>query len=344
MSLQGFVLRGLDRLLQKTPEKFWAAPRVNGQPLSPLLQVMLSLRGLRPTPPESALSPAEVRAQLRRDALPLRKGYAVGAVRNLNIALPGCELRARHYRPRAESLPMLLLYFHGGGYVIGDLDTHDDVCRLLCREMGVQVLSVDYRLAPEHPCPAALEDAADVLAWARARAAEFGVRPEAIAMGGDSAGGNISAVVAQQQSQAATPLLAQLLIYPGTDLPSERPSRREFAQGYFLDAPLRQWFYDNYLQDSAFAPDDARVSPLRAELKKAQSPALMVTAAFDMLRDEGEAYAEALRAAGGVTDCWRAPALGHGFVNLVGVHGVSEQAVVEIARRFQRLCRAALRD
>jgi acetyl esterase len=239
-------------------------------------------------------------------------------------------------------LPALLLFFHGGGFVLGDLDTHDDVCRFLCTESGMQVLSVDYRLAPEHPFPAPVEDALAVLRWARTQAAAFGIDAAAIAVGGDSAGGNLAAVAAQLLAAEGMPLLGQLLVYPATDRTTVRDSHRRFGQGFFLSHEDREWFYHHYLAGNAALGADPRVSPLLNAAPGRLAPALVVTGGFDMLRDEGEAYAAHLEAHGTTTELMRIGHVGHGFLNLAAIHRDSEQAARRVARAWWALCNRAL--
>jgi acetyl esterase len=249
----------------------------------------------------------------------------VGSVRELQVDGAAGPLRARHYRPaRADgSGPQpLLVFLHGGGFVIGDLDTHDEPCRLLCRHAQVQVLSVDFRLAPEHPFPAAVEDALAAFRWAVEHAEELGADPDRVAVGGDSAGGNLAAVTSQLAAHdgGSVPAL-QLLIYPATDLTDARTaSGRLFADGFFLTENDRQWASRHYF---AGRPDtdqaDVRASPALAEDLSGLAPAVVVTGGFDPLRDEGEAYAEALRRAGTPVVSYRAPELIHGFVNMTTV-------------------------
>ena len=221
----------------------------------------------------------------------------------------------RLYRPSGATNLGLLVYFHGGGWVIGDLDSHDQVCRLLANGSGHAVLSVDYRLAPEHPFPAALEDSVTATRWAHEHAVELGCRADRIAVGGDSAGGNLAAVVAQL---APVPLAYQLLVYPVTDCTRSMPSYDENGAGYFLTAPAMGWFIDHYLAGDQGSPADPRVSPLHAadHVVAATPPALVLTAEFDPLRDEGDAYAQRLASLGVPTSHVRFGGMFHGFFSL----------------------------
>lgn len=343
--LRRTLVRSLDQMTSLVPRAVLRAPQNDaGAQLSPLLHWLVYLR--KATHLGAGLTAADVevaRRRFRRDILPLRKGYEVQDVRNLTVQGGAGLLKARHYTPDdSGALPALLVYFHGGGYVLGDLDTHDDVCRLLCIETGMQVLSVDYRLAPEHPFPAPVQDAVAALKWVQDHAADFGVTPGAIAVGGDSAGGNLAAVAAQQLAGAGRTLLAQLLIYPSTDRTVRRESHELFGQGFFLTDDDREWFYSLYLAGNDALGFDPRVSPLLAAPSPALAPAVVVTAGFDMLRDEGVAYADRLGQHGIDVEHVCVHNLGHGFMNLAGVHQDSELAAVRLARNFRLLCNREL--
>lgn len=205
---------------------------------------------------------------------------------------------------------------------MGDLDTHDALCRLTCRDAGIHVLSIDYRLAPEHPAPAAVEDAYAAFEWACEHAAELGVDRDRVAVGGDSAGGTLAAVVSQlaRDSGGPTPAL-QWLIYPRTDLSGHTRSMSLFADGFVLTKRDITWFEAQYLTGSGLETTDPRVSPLLAKSLSGLAPALIAVAGFDPLRDEGEKYAAALRAAGTAVDLRRMGSLTHGFVNFFPLGG-----------------------
>jgi len=240
---------------------------------------------------------------------------------------------ARFYRPNDRPDLGLLVYYHGGGWVIGDLDSHDNVCRALANGSGQAVLSVDYRLAPEHPFPAPLEDCVTALRWAHANAAALGCRADRLAVGGDSAGGNLAAVVA---NIGVVPLVFQLLVYPVTDLARALPSYDENATGYFLTKDAMGWFIDHYLSGGHGSTVDPRVSPLYASdhTVAAGPPALVITAEFDPLRDEGNAYADALIAAGVPVEHLRIA--GHTHTSLTAVDVLVTGAAVraEIAAKL----------
>ncbi len=221
----------------------------------------------------------------------------VAATEAIEIAGAQGPLAARVYRPQADGPTPTLVFLHGGGFVVGSVESHDMQARLLCRDAEVTVLSVEYRLAPEHRFPAGVEDAVAATAWAAANIEQLGGDPARLAVGGDSAGGNLSAVAAQLLRGSDVRLSAQLLIYPSTHFAGDYPSRTENAEGYFLTGDVMGWFGLNYLP-SFEVIDDPRVSPLLHQDLSGLPPAVVATAQYDPLRDEGIAYGEALAAAG----------------------------------------------
>lgn len=254
----------------------------------------------------------------------------VASVADLAIPGPGGLLPVRHYRPHgsteSETLPGLV-FFHGGGHTIGDLDTHDVACRALANAARCALLSVDYRLAPEHRFPAAVDDAIAATRWVAANAEHLRVDPARIAVGGDSAGGNLAAVVALALRDAGGPSLAlQVLVYPAVDLRAEHASHRDYADGYLLTRENILWFRGQYLADPSLATD-WRASPLLAADLGGLPPAYIVTAGFDPLVDEAEAYAERLMAAGvRVTyECFTG--MVHGFLLMGGVLAAAHHAI-----------------
>ncbi|MCB9442423.1 MAG: alpha/beta hydrolase [Mycolicibacterium sp.] len=256
----------------------------------------------------------------------------VAGIGPVSIPGPAGAVPARHYRPAVGAEPApLLVFFHGGGWVLGDLDSYDSACRLISRDAGVHVLAVDYRLAPEHPAPAAADDAYAAYRWARAHAAELGADPRRVAVGGDSAGGNLAALVTRLARDAGDPMPSlQWLIYPATDLRGGTRSRSLFGEGFLLTRHDMDWFQNRYVEDSGLDFSDAMVSPLLAADLSGLSPALVVTAGFDPLRDEGEQYATALRQAGVTVDYRLMPSMIHGFLNLNILGGAVARANAEM--------------
>ena len=224
-------------------------------------------------------------------------------------------VKCRLYRSSGTTSAPLLIYYHGGGWVIGDLDTHDDICRKLARDARCSVIAVDYRLAPEHPAPAALDDCIAATRWIFANAKSLDVDAARVAIGGDSAGGNLAALVAMHAG--VTPVF-QLLVYPATDMRMDYPSHRENAQGYLLTADSMKWFIGHYLQGDDKKKSDPLYSPILSDdaLLKKSPPTLVITAEFDPLRDECEAYAARLSAVGVPTSTVRFHGQIHAFFGM----------------------------
>ena len=240
----------------------------------------------------------------------------------------GNEIPVRVFRPRSDTPLPVVVYFHGGGWVIGDIDTHAAACHRLAAGVPAVVVSVDYRLAPEHPFPAAVDDCEAATKWVCSHAAELGGDPARLAVAGDSAGGNLSAVVARRARDAGRPPIAfQVLVYPCTDMTRSMPSHAENGTGYFLESDAMTWFLGNYMRDADPRHPDA--SPFFVEDLSGLPPALVVTAEFDPLRDEGEAYADRLRAAGVAVTTSRYDGMIHGFYGLDGIFDSSKKATAE---------------
>jgi acetyl esterase len=253
---------------------------------------------------------------------------------------PAGAIPTRVYRPGDELAPVLV-YFHGGGWVLGSLVTHHGVCATLARLSGCVVCSVDYRLAPEHRFPAALDDAWAATTWIAEHAEEISGRPGALAVGGDSAGGNLAAVCAMRARDEGLPLALQLLVYPVCDADLDTSTYREFADGYFLTADGMRWFWDHYLPEGdgdRFQPD---ASPLRAADVGGTAPALVMTVEFDPLRDEGEAFARRLEEAGVPVTLTRYDGMIHGFFRMPGVIGRANDALAEAAEALRAAFAAA---
>lgn len=299
-------------------------------PLDPQARAMLDAMAAMPSPDFSTLRAADYRAALA--AMPaFAPGDAVAAQHDLTIEGPAGPLRARLYRPQADAdaaLP-LVIYFHGGGFVLCGLDSHDNICRSLARRSGALVLSVDYRLAPEARFPAAAEDAVAAVRWAAAHAAQLGADASRIAVAGDSAGGNLAAVACQQLRGSGIALCHQLLLYPYLDCSdgaAASASYRECATGYFLSAAELDWYRAQYLAHPADAAD-VRASPLHQRDLHGLPPATVFTAEFDPLRDQGEAYGEALQRAGNSATVRRWPGQFHGFISMQGAIDAASHAL-----------------
>ena len=277
-----------------------------------------------------AVTPADVRAMT--SAGDTVSEVEVAEVRNLTIpGGDGQDMAVRIYRPAgaAESSPAVA-YFHGGGWVIGSIDSHDDTCRRLANLSNFVFFSVEYRLAPEAAWPAAPDDCLAAVDWMRSNAAELGIDPSNVAVAGDSAGGNLAAVVALDAREKGEPLAAQLLIYPCTDMNTAAwPSMQENASGYFLTRDFMDWFYDHYA--AAEERTNPRASPIHAPDLSGLPPALVITAEFDPLRDEGEAYADKLAAAGVDVAKTRYDGLIHGFFGLTDAIDRAHEAQAEAA-------------
>lgn len=239
-------------------------------------------------------------------------------------------LPVRIYRPSASASLPVLVYFHGGGWVMGGLDSHDATCRQLAVDVGCVVVSADYRLAPEHPFPAAIDDAMTATSWVAEHASEIGGDRSRIAVAGDSAGGNLAAVVAQLTHEDALPLVFQLLVYPVIDRRLDRPSMIDNATGFLLERSDMEWFWSLYDPDGT-AAHDRRAVPLDAPDLQGLPPALVITAEHDPLRDEGEEYGARLRAAGVPVTVSRYAGVFHGFFAMQGLLDAATAAMAEAA-------------
>lgn len=333
-ALAGLPRRVVGRLL-RLPAPVLAqlaggAPQaIDGAPLEPDIHFLVSSLNRAPVP---ALGESSLREQRRASRImwPLLSPWAqVAASHDARVPGPdGYEVPIRIYTPHRLQRPApAFVYMHGGGFVLGDLDTHDGVCRHTAAEVGCVVIAIDYRLAPEHPFPAAVNDCLAAVDWVFRSAADLGIVPTRIAVGGDSAGGNLSAVVCQQRKAAGAPLpCLQLLTYPMTDAKPRARSHELFAEGYILTAEAIAWFLDSYLEHSQDY-DDPRASPLLQGDLTGLPPAYVATAGFDPLRDEGQAYAQRLRAAGNQVTYVCHPGLIHGYVQMAGASPSSKRAV-----------------
>jgi len=293
---------------------------IDGNTLDPSIQMLLAAQRAAGV---TGLVVADDVAATRSNSSALartldERDVRVAEIRPVSIPGPAGAIGARHYRPPAGGPPApLVVFYHGGGWVFGDLDSHDSACRLICRDAGVHVLSVAYRLAPEHPAPAAVDDAYAAYRWAREHAADLGSDPRRVAVAGDSAGGNLAAVVCRLARDAGDPLPAlQWLIYPATDQRGLTRSRSLLADGFLLTKHDMDWLTNRYLEHSSLDRTDPLVSPLLADDLSGLPPALVITAGFDPLRDEGEQYAAKLRDAGVAVDHRLMASMIHVFLNL----------------------------
>ncbi|MGQ0802430.1 MAG: alpha/beta hydrolase [Actinomycetota bacterium] len=260
----------------------------------------------------------------------------VAHVEDRTVPGPAGEIPVRVYRPTDDTSLPVLVWFHGGGWTIGSLETHDNTCRSLANAVGCVVVSVDYRLAPEHKFPAAAEDAFAATQWVTQHVSELGGDPKRIAVGGDSAGGNLAAVVSLLARDGGGPALAfELLVYPVTDHEFESPSMHENATGYFLELESMRWFYNQYLRDERDGAD-WRFSPARAADLSGLPPAFVLTAEFDPLRDQGEAYAGQLEAAGVPVEARRYDGVFHGFFGLRDLMDPAQQAFDDVTKALRR--------
>src|SRR5579875_1621147 len=314
-------------------------PFQRSERLDPEVRALLEAMDAQPAPPLESMDPIEARAARGGGPMAAMNGEPepLGRVEDISIPGPAGPLAARVYANSSGGARPGLIYFHGGGFVFGNLDTHDTVCRSLAKQSDAVVVSVVSGLAQKNKFPAAVEDAYAAVRWAAAHAEALGIGPERLAVGGDSAGANLATVVAMRCRDAALEktsspaLAAQILIYPVTDLSShDTPSHREAGEGYFLTTAAMDWFNGHYLP----SPAEARhpeASPLLAKNLAGLPPALVITAEFDPLRDEGEAYARRMQEAGVPVTVSRYPGMIHAFVSMHGVLAGGRRAIREAA-------------
>jgi len=334
--LLGIAARGMLALPPPVLSRLAGPEKRNdrGARLDRQTQALLALGERLGLPHTHELSVEEARAEtLRKARVVSRHPVELPRVENRFFPGPDGPVPLRIYAPRTGGDPLpVLTYFHGGGFVTGSPDSHDAACRETARAADCLVVSVDYRLAPEHRFPAAVEDAVAAFEWVAGHAAELGGDPGRIAVGGDSAGGNLATVLSIAARDAGGPQpLFQVLVYPATDMTRSFPSHRLFQTGYFLEEETITWFLDRYLRDAS-DERDPRASPYFAEDLRDLPPALVVTAGFDPLRDEGEAYAARLREAGVPVDERCEGDLVHGFFNMGSVSRAAATANADIHR------------
>lgn len=340
-AVETVVLRAAMNLPEKVQRRLLGKPVViDGQTLAAETQMLLKLQELTHQPPLGVgQEPVDARPVVVTQAQMVAGKQPIGAVRDLVVDGAAGPIAARLYIPSsrfgADPAPTLM-FIHGGGMALGDLDSHDGACRALAERSGVQVLSIDYRLAPEHPYPSAVEDCIAAYRWMVSNADVLNADPERLAVGGDSAGGLLSVTTALQAAEAGLPMAFQLLIYPAVDFLTRSRSKELFdGGGFFLTKEgmdrLTAWYF----------PDEARKSdPLgspgqRTEIPANLAPAFIATAGFDPLRDEGEAYGELLAKHGIEVEVKRYPAMIHGFFNIVGAGRECRANAADIADKLK---------
>ena len=307
-------------------------------PLDPQIEFVIGLVKKANAPEFWQLTPDQAREQYLLRVAKLAVKEPIFRTEDRRIPGPGSHIPIRVYTPReikpGEKFPVLL-WFHGGGFVIGSLDTHDSVCRMLANQADCIVVSVDYRLAPEYKFPAAVEDCESALKWLALHAMEFGADPQAIAVGGDSAGANLATVVAILARDAGHPKLAfQLLIYPCAAPEPETPSHYKFAEGYVLSRNTITWFFRHYQRNRADS-NNFRFAPLVADDLANLPPALVLVAGYDPLRDEGVDYAKRLIEAGNRVRLVNYEGMIHGFILMGGAVDAAKRAVAESAQALR---------
>lgn len=307
---------------------------VDGQTLDAETQLTLRLKRITREPDVESVPIPEGRERMARQAALVAGNQPIGRTEDLEVDGDAGPLPARLYVPSVDS-DALLVYFHGGGWVYGDLETHDATCRFLAERAGVQVLSVAYRLAPEAPFPAGPDDCAAAYRWVVKNVDALGASPDRLALGGDSAGGALAAATALVAAREGLPLAFQLLIYPATDHTRSTDSHQAFGEGYYLTEHYMDVSREAYLGADRASWTDPRASVAYDDVPPGLAPAYLCTAGFDPLRDEGEAYARKLADAGVDIELERFPGLIHGFVNWVGAGRSAPAAVATIAAKLR---------
>jgi acetyl esterase len=312
---------------------------IDGQELSPEIQLLLTLKELARLPAAETLPLERARAELKRQQLMVGGRQPIGALRDLEVDGAEGPMRARLYIPAERTGPdpaPTLLFIHGGGWMYGDLESHDPMCRFLAEHSGVQLLSVDYRLSPEHPFPAAVEDCQAAYRWLVDHAADVNADPSRLAVGGDSAGGSLSLSTAVWAAEKGLPMAFQLLVYPGADFVERTRSRQLFGQGFVLTEEFMDLAEQHYFTPGADKAHPDASGLRRVDFPAGVAPAHVVTAGYDPLRDEGEALARLLSDSGIEVDAKRYPSMIHGFAQIVGAGHEARACNAEIADRLHR--------
>jgi acetyl esterase len=339
-------LRGLAALPPAVMRRVAGRPvMLDGQVLDTETQWMLRLKQLRGEPGAETLPLADGRVAVRRHSALTGGRQPIGESRDLLVPGGDGAIGARLYVPRAQVRTAktggeragspLLVFLHGGGMIYGDLESHDAVCRFLAERADVRVLALDYRLAPEHPFPAAVDDVWRAYQWVAEHADDLGADPDRLAVGGDSAGGYLAAVLALKAAEAGVPCAFQLLVYPVTNMAEPSESRRLFGRGFYLTDEFIDVATSGYVPDVAQRRDPLVSVAFTEKIPGNLAPAYVASAGFDPLRDEGEAYARRLSTAGVQVELQRHTGLIHGFLNIVGVGASARAAVEEMADRLR---------
>jgi acetyl esterase len=304
-------------------------------PLHPQAQAMIDRTLALNLPPASQMTVQQLRDNARERSASLPR-EDVGSVRDYRVPSVNGDVLVRVFTPRAPGPWPALVYFHGGGWVTGDVDTHEGICRTLANAARCVVASVDYRCAPDFTFPTAAEDAYAATRWVATEGAALGIDSGRVAVCGDSAGGNLAAVVAlMARDRSGPPLTFQALVYPITDHDLDTPSYRENAEGYLLTRDGMRWYWDQYVPDAADRTNPY-VAPMRATSLAGLPPALVITAEYDPLRDEGEAYATRLAAAGVPVSHTRYPGMIHAFFRFTNSIDAARAAVAEVVAALQK--------
>ena len=334
----------LTKLLFKLPKSLlikWSGQeqiQKDYRKLDPGFQYLLKLMEDSGTKLDYTKSAAEMRKEFDEGRTLISSSLPSGVKTSDHvIESNGAEIKIREYAPDSiGNIYPALVYYHGGGWVLGSIDTHEAFTGFLAKELKAKIFSVEYRLAPEHKFPIPLEDCEAAFNWVKDNATDLGINPNRVSVGGDSAGGNLSAALCVKCQQNNLPMpKAQLLIYPVTDLTFQSPSMEEMAEGFFLTKESMYFFRDQYLEDEGLAKDPL-VSPHFAENLSEHPPAVVITAGFDPLRDEGDRYAQSLREANVEIYHRTHDSYIHGFVNMMLVHGV-DYALKRICDDFKKI-------